>query len=117
MSGSVLEDKIAEAFERQGYIVFLRRNYCDVLAVMPRAALAYLVECKDYSLSPKQQKLAVRELNRNYTHALELLIEKQLYVNKVLRVLVAQNFAYQARNVLQFTPEEFLNHIKGKKNS
>ena len=110
-----MEDKVAGAFDEQGYIVFLRKNHCDVLAVMPRAALAYLVECKDYSPSPKQQRLAVRELNRNYTHALELLIENRLYVNKVLRVLVAQGFAYQARGVLQFTPEDFVNHIKGKR--
>jgi len=113
----MLEDKIAEAFEEQGYIVFLRKNHCDVLAVMPKAALAYLVECKDYSLSSKQQRLAIRELNRNYTHALELLIETRLYVDRVLRVLVAQGFAYPAKGVLQFTPEDFVNHIKGKKNS
>jgi len=111
----MLEDKIAETFEEQGYIVFLRKNHCDVLAVMPRAALAYLVECKDYSLSSKQQQLAIRELNRNYTCALEILIEKRLYVNRVLRVLVAQGFAYQAKGVLQFTPEDFVNHIKGKR--
>jgi len=114
VSGSALEDEIAEAFDRQGYIVFVRKNHCDILAMMPKANLAYLVECKDYSLSSKQQQLAVRELNRNYTHALELLIASRLYINKVLRVLVAQGFAYQARGVLQFTPEEFLNHIKGK---
>lgn len=74
VSGAVLEDAVAEAFKKRGYIVFTRRNHCDVLAVKSDMSLAYLVECKDYVLSRKQQLLAVRELNRNYTHALELLI-------------------------------------------
>jgi hypothetical protein len=78
LSGAVLEDQVAEAFEKQGYIVFKRKNHCDVLAVKPDMALAYLVECKDYVLSRKQQILAVRELNRNYTHGLELLIKNRL---------------------------------------
>jgi len=77
MAGTVLEDKISEAFHKRGYIVFTRKNHCDVLAVKPDMTLAYLVECKDYELSKKQQKLAVRELNRNYTHALELLINQE----------------------------------------
>ncbi|MEM3730719.1 MAG: hypothetical protein QW667_00855 [Candidatus Bathyarchaeia archaeon] len=111
MSGSVLEDKIAAAFEKNGYIVFVRRNHCDVLAVKSDMSLAYLVECKDYVLSRKQQVLAVRELNRNYTHALELLIKQHLCPDKVLKVLVAQGFAYQARGILQYTPETFLEHI------
>jgi len=75
LSGTLLEDQVAEAFKKRGYIVFKRRNHCDVLAIKPDMALAYLMECKDYELSQKQQKLAVRELNRNYTHALELLLE------------------------------------------
>ena len=58
MSDTVLEDKAAGEFKKQGYIVFTRRNHCDVLAVKPDMALAYLVECKDYELSPKQQCLA-----------------------------------------------------------
>jgi len=33
MSGAVLEDRVAEAFKKKGYIVFTRRNHCDVLAV------------------------------------------------------------------------------------
>ena len=48
MSDTVLEDKAAGEFKKQGYIVFTRRNHCDVLAVKPDMALAYLVECKDY---------------------------------------------------------------------
>lgn len=111
MSGTVLEDKISEAFKRQGYIVFTRKNHCDVLAVKPDMALAYLVECKDYKLSAKQQRLAVRELNRNYVHALELLLHSHLHPQKILRVLVAQGFSYQARNILQYTPAAFIKHI------
>jgi len=111
MSGAVLEDMVAEAFKKKGYIVFTRRNYCDVLAVKPDMSLAYLVECKDYALSRKQQVLAVRELNRNYTHALELLIQKHLCPEKILTVLVAKGFAYQARGILQYTPETFIRHV------
>lgn len=111
MSGSVLEDRIAEAFEKRGYIVFKRKNHCDVVAVKPNMALAYLVECKDYRLSTKQQRLAVRELNRNYTHALELLLENRLHPQRILRVLVAHAFAYQAKNIFQYTPTDFLKHI------
>jgi len=111
MSGSVLEDMIAEAFEKKGYIVFTRRNHCDVLAVRPDMSLAYLIECKDYALSRKQQVLAVRELNRNYTRALELLMQKHLCPEKILKVLVAKGFAYQARGILQYTPEPFIRHV------
>jgi len=114
LSGAELEDRVAEAFRDQGYIVFTRRNHCDILAVKPNAALAYLIECKDYGLSQKQQRLAVRELNRNYTHALELLIANRLYAKTILRVLVAQDFAYKTRGILQFTPEDIINHIKRK---
>jgi hypothetical protein len=111
MSGTVLEDAVADAFRKRGYIVFTRRNRCDVLAVKPDMTLAYLVECKDYALSSKQQVLAVRELNRNYTHALELLIQQRLCPEKVLKVLVAKGFAYQARGILQYTPETFIQHV------
>jgi len=111
LSGTLLEDQVAEAFKKRGYIVFTRRNHCDVLAVKPDMALAYLVECKDYELSQKQQKLAVRELNRNYTHALELLLETHLNPQRILKVLVARSFEYQARGIFQYTPEEFLQHI------
>lgn len=111
VSGTMLEDGVAEAFKKKGYIVFTRRNHCDVLAVKPDMSLAYLVECKDYALSRKQQVLAVRELNRNYTHALELLIQNHLCPDKILKVLVAKGFAYQARGTLQYTPENFIQHI------
>jgi len=111
MSGSVLEDMIGEAFKRKGYIVFTRRNHCDVLAIKSDMSLAYLVECKDYGLSRKQQVLAVRELNRNYTHVLELLIQKRLCPERILKVLVAKGFTYQARRILQYTPETFVRHI------
>jgi len=111
MSGTVLEDAVADAFRKRGYIVFTRRNHCDVLAVKPDMTLAYLVECKDYALSSKQQVLAVRELNRNYTHALELLIQQRLCPEKVLKVLVAKGFSYQARGILQYTPETFIRHV------
>ena len=111
MSGSALEDMIGEAFKKKGYIVFLRRNHCDVLAVKSDMSLAYLVECKDYALSRKQQVLAVRELNRNYTHALELLIHKRLCPERILKVLVAKGFAYQAKGILQYTTETFIRHI------
>lgn len=111
MSGTILEDSVSEAFKKKGFLVFTRENHCDVLAVKPDMTLAYLVECKDYNLSRKQQILAVRELNRNYTHALELLIKQRLFPERVLKVLVARGFAYQAKGILQYTPEKFLNHI------
>jgi len=66
-------------------------------------SLAYLVECKDYPLSHKQHLLAVRELNRNYTCALELLLQKHLCAEKILKVLVVRGFAYQAKGILQYT--------------
>lgn len=107
----MLEDTVSEAFRKKGFIVFTRQNRCDVLAVKPDMSLAYLVECKDYALSRKQQVLAVRELNRNYTHALELLIKQRLFPEKIVKVLVARGFAYQARGILQYTPETFIAHI------
>jgi uncharacterized protein YjbK len=111
MSGVELKDMIAEGFEKQGYIVFTRKNHCDILAVKPDMALAYLIECKDYELSRKQQSLAVRELNQNYTYALELLKDHRLYPEKILRVLIAQAFSHHSRGILQCTPAEFLEHI------
>jgi hypothetical protein len=111
MSGVDLEDRVGEAFKKRGYIVFTRKNHCDVLAVKPDMSLAYLVECKDYTLSTKQQLLAVKELNRNYTYALEILIQQRLCPEKVLKVLVAKGFAHQARRILQYTPETFIKHI------
>lgn len=111
MSGTMLEDTVSEAFRKKGFIVFTRQNHCDVLAVKPDMTLAYLVECKDYALSRKQQALAVRELNRNYTHALELLIKQRLFPEKILKVLVAKGFTYQARGILQYMPEAFIAHI------
>ena len=33
MSGTLLDDVVAEAFEQREYIVLARRNHCDVLAV------------------------------------------------------------------------------------
>jgi hypothetical protein len=111
LSGTLLEDAVAGAFKSGRYIVFTRTNHCDVLAVKPDVSLAYLVECKDYVLSRKQQVLAVRELNRNYVHALEVLLEKRLCPGRILRVLVARGFAYQARGVLQYTPEAFIRHV------
>jgi len=111
MSGVELEDMVAEALKKQGYIVFKRKNHCDILAVKPDMALAYLIECKDYQLSRKQQSLAVRELNKNYTHALELLKDNRLHPEKILRVLVARAFSHQSRGILQYTPKELLAHI------
>lgn len=107
----MLEDIVSRAFRKKGFIVFTRQNHCDVLAVKPDMSLAYLVECKDYVLSRKQQILAVRELNRNYTRALELLIKQRLYPERIVKVLIARGFAYQARGILQYTPERFIEHI------
>ena len=81
------------------------------MTVKPDMSLAYLVECKDYSLSRKQQLLAVKELNRNYTHALELLIQKRLCPERILKVLVAGGFTYQTKGLLQYTAETFIRHI------
>lgn len=110
---SELEDKVAEAFRRKGFIVFVRKNHCDILAVDAQSELAYLVECKDYALSPKQQRLAVRELNRNYVRSLETLLANRLYVSKVLKFLVARGFSYQSRGVFQYTPNELLAKVLG----
>ncbi len=59
-------------------MVFTRMNRCNILAVKPDMDSAYLVECKDCELSPKQQCLAVRELDRNYVCALDLLLQMRL---------------------------------------
>jgi len=117
LSGTLLEDQVADAFKKRGYIVFTRRNHCDILAIKPDMALAYLVECKDYDLSQKQQKLAVRELNRNYTHALELLLETHFHPQRILKVLVARSFEYQARGIFQYTPEAFFRHVSPPESS
>jgi hypothetical protein len=53
-----LEDQVAEAFKKRGYIVFTRRNHCDVLAIKPDMALAYLVECKDYEIVTETTKVS-----------------------------------------------------------
>ena len=111
---SELEDRVADAFRRKGFIVFVRKNRCDVLAVDVKSELAYLVECKDYELSPKQQRLAVRELNRNYVRSLETLLSNRLYVNKVLKFLVAKGFSYRSRGIFQYTPDEFLAKVLGE---
>lgn len=110
---STLEDAIEFTFKQQEYIVLKRKNYCDILAVNPNMSLAYLVECKDFYLSTKEQKMAVRQLNKNYVHALELLITHRLWPEHILRVLVARRFAHQSRNILQYTPEELIAHILG----
>jgi len=114
VSGKLLEDLVAEAFRKLGYIVFIRKNRVDILAVKPDMGLAYLVECKDYDLSEKEQRLAVRELNRNYTRALELLLENRLHPQRILKVLLARSFAYQAKSVLQYTQEDFFKHLAVK---
>ena len=113
--GVALENRIADAFEERGYIVFLLRNHIDVLAVR-HDNHAYLVECKNYRLCRSQQMKAVKQLNRNLQYALEVLQDYRLSVNPkyITRVLVAQGFAYQSRGILQYNPEEFLNHIAGK---
>lgn len=112
MSGAELGNLVAEAFDKRGYIVFKRKNNCDVLAVEPDVAVAYRVECKDYKLSRKQQILAMRELNRNYTHALEVFLENRLHAGKILKGLVAHAFPYQARGIYQYTPAEIVEHIQ-----
>ena len=110
MSGSELEDLIAEAFRAMGYRVWVRRNHCDILAV--RGSLAYLVECKNFALSRKEQILAVRQLNRNYARALEVLLREKVWASRVVKVLVAKGFSYHARGILQYTPQEFVEHIR-----
>jgi len=54
----------------------------------------------------------VRELNRNYTYALEVLLANRLYVERILKVLVAHAFSYQARGIYQYTPAEMVKHIQ-----
>jgi len=109
--GAELEDRIGRAFKDANYLTFVREHHCDIVALNLSSGLCYLVECKNYTLSPKQQRRAVRQLNRNYKCALELLAKKDLSPSCILKVLVAPEFTYQARGVLQYTPEEFISHI------
>jgi len=110
---SALEDTIERVLKQEGYIVYKRKNHCDILAVKPNGSLGYLVECKDFKLSKKEQKHAVRQLNRNYVYALELLIKDKMWTNTdfIIRVLVAKKFSHQSRNIRQYTPKEFIAHI------
>ena len=55
--------------------------------------------------------MAVRELNRDYTHILEILLENRLYAEGILKVLVAQAFSYQAEGVYQYIPAGIVKHI------
>ncbi|MFQ5870675.1 MAG: nuclease-related domain-containing protein [Candidatus Geothermarchaeales archaeon] len=111
--GSELEDAIADAFRRKGWITFTRTNRCDVVAVRPDGSLAFVVEAKNWSLSRKAQIHAVRQLNRNYTKALEILVERGLRAQRIVKVLVARAFAHNSRGILQFTTEAFLTYLKG----
>jgi len=47
MSGTVLEDMVAEAFEKRGYIVFTRRNHCDVLARASQTTLFFMLSTQE----------------------------------------------------------------------
>jgi len=107
---SELENRVADLFKECGYYVMTRRNHCDVLAV--KGNLAFLLECKNYSLTGKQQASAVRQLNRNYTHALELLLKLRFTINVVVKALVAESFHHQSRNILQFTYEELEDFVR-----
>jgi hypothetical protein len=106
-TGSELEDAIAETFRQRGYITFTRTNRCDIVAVKPDGSLAFIVEAKDWDLKRKAQVLAVRQLNRNYTRALEVLVERGIQARQMKKLLVARSFAYQSRNIYQFTPDSF----------
>jgi len=47
MSGTVLEDMVAEAFEKREYIVFTRRNHCDVLARASQTTLFIMLSTQE----------------------------------------------------------------------
>ena len=55
--------------------------------------------------------MAVIELNRDYTHILEILLENRLYAEGILKVLVAQAFSYQAEGVYQYISAGIVKHI------
>lgn len=84
-----------------------------MVAVKPDGSLAFVVEAKDWSLSRKAQIHAVRQLNRNYTKALEILVERGLRARRIVKVLVARAFAYHSRGILQFTTDAFLTYLEG----
>jgi len=64
--------------------------------IIPKPTLLNSSSVESSSLR-KQQILAIRELNRNYTHILEILLENRLYAERILKVLVAHAFSYRLR--------------------
>jgi len=95
--------------ESCGYTTFTRVNGCDIIAWM--RSLTYLIECKGYSLSPKQQFFAARQLNNNYKNAKSYLEKIGLRTEMIVKVLIAYKFSHFSKGVYQFTPEEFTNHM------
>ena len=109
---SELENRVADLLRDRGFYVLTRQNHCDVLAI--KHQVPFLVECKDYDLNKKQQAKAVRQLNRNYTYALETLIQLRLpVVLPVIKILVAKSFDHWSHNILQFTYEELEDFMRG----
>lgn len=79
--------------------------------IIPKPTLLNSSSVRSSSLR-KQQILAVRELNRDYTHILEILLENRLYAERILKVLVAHAFSYQAEGVYQYIPAGIVKHIR-----
>jgi len=108
--GTTLEDTIARHLFNNGFIVFIRRNHCDIIAW--RGGLAYVVECKSYDLSKKQQTKAVKQLNNNRKRAIKILDNMRLSSDIILKVLIANSFHHRSHGIYQYTPEEFIDHLR-----
>lgn len=110
LKGSDLENFISEALYNNGWIVFTRKNHCDILAW--RFGLVYLIECKGYDLSKKQQTNAVKQLNNNIDNATNFLGKMDLSIQILMRILVAKSFHHNSYGIYQYTPKEFILHCR-----
>ena len=111
---SELENRVADLLRDRGFYVLTRQNHCDVLAI--KHQVPFLIECKNYDLTSKQQAKAIRQLNRNYTYALETLLQLRLPVRlPVIKILVAKSFDHWSRNISLYTYEELEDFMKGVK--
>lgn len=104
-----MENIIGEYLNNNGWIVFTRTNYCDVVAW--KSGIVYLIECKGYNLSKKQQINAIKELNNNLRRAKELLKRYNLEYDIFMRILVAPSFNHNSHGIYQYTPEDFIEPI------
>lgn len=107
-----LEDKIANAFRDGGFWVFVRKNRIDVLAFTPDCSLGYVIECKNYELSRKQQQNAVQQLNREEYYARDICEYLGINVKYLLKILCAQSFHHGSfrYGIYQYTPSDLIEH-------